>query len=212
MNPSEVSERREVYPVETSAPEAPRLELSRAEEAAPEPVSLSVRSRNPSWLPLIYGLEFFIAVIAIISLWGEVGGDGDLDLMPWHIKLVCIVGLAWCSVRFTAAVVEQQRVWTARSASWFAGILLLCAFMGAITYYYHLHEPQDDDADDETTAAVNIDYPRIHTLGISRYHAGKRTWPSFPICILARSAVPAGDRVPAGSDGRDPGVRLRGTA
>jgi len=117
------------------------------------PSSLNPSSLNPSWLRLAYALEFFIAVIAIISLWSEIGGEGHLDLMPWYTKLGCIVGLAWCSVRFTAGMVEQQRIWTQRTVAWFAGILLFCIAMGAITYYYHLHEEQDD-GDDDTTAAV----------------------------------------------------------
>jgi hypothetical protein len=105
---------------------------------------------------LAYALEFLIAVIAIISMWSEIGGEGHLDLMPWYTKLGCIVGLAWCCVRFTAGIVEQQKIWTRRTVGWFAGILMFCIAMGAITYYYHLHEEQDDGDEDTTAAAVKI--------------------------------------------------------
>ena len=115
---------------------------------------------GPSLLRLGYALEFLIALIAIISVWSEIGGQGHLDLMPWYIKLGCIVGLAWCCVRFTAAIVEQKQVWTRRTISWFAGILLFCVAMGAITYYYHLHEEQDDGDDDNSAAARSINEPR----------------------------------------------------
>ncbi len=208
MNPSEVSERLDVR-----AEEASLAELSMLAEAAAAPVvlnpsSLNQSSSNPSslnrgWLRLAYALEFFIALIAIVSLWSEIGGEGHLDLMPWYLKLGCISGLAWCCVRFTASLVEQQEVWTRRSIAWFAGILLFCIAMGGITYYYHLHEDPDDGDEDSTATALNI-----NNLGTFFYHASKRTWPSFPICFLARSAILAGDRIPIGSNGGDPGLRM----
>jgi hypothetical protein len=181
MNPSEVDERLEVLA-----------------EAPPAPTPWS-----PSLLRLGYALEFLIALIAIISVWSEIGGQGHLDLMPWYIKLACIAGLAWCSVRFTAAIVEQKQVWTRRTISWFAGILLFCVAMGAITYYYHLHEEQDDGDDDNSAAARNIT-----SVGTFFCHASKRTEPSIPIYRLARSAISTGRRIPAGSNGRDPGLRM----
>ena len=198
MNPSEVSERLEEPKVEVSQPE-----LSVLAEASPPPVSLgpspaslSQASLNQSWLRLAYAVEFFIALIAIISLWSEIGGEGHLDLMPWYVKLGCILGLAWCCVRFTASLVEQQAVWTGRTIRWFVGILLFCLIMGGITYYYHLHEESDNGDEDTTAAAVRID-----NLGTFFYHASKRTWPSFRICFVARSAVPASDRISSGGYG-----------
>jgi hypothetical protein len=101
-------------------------------------------------------VEFILALIAIISLWSEIGGEGHLDLMPWYTKLGCILGLAWCSVRFTASIVEQQKVWTRRTVGWLAGILLFGIVMGGITYYYHLHEQQDDGDDDTTSATASV--------------------------------------------------------
>jgi hypothetical protein len=156
--------------------------------AAVNPAAANPAAVNPAWLRLAYALEFFVAVIAIISLWSEVGGEGHLDLMPWYFKLGCIAGLAWCCVRFTAAIVEQQKVWAPRTLGWFAGILLFCIVMGGITYYYHLHEESDDGDDDTTSAAIDI-----NNRGILFYEAGKRSDPSFPICFLARSSSTARD-------------------
>ena len=149
MNPTEVSESLDAPVPEVSQPLASELV-----EAPPVPVA--VVSSNPSWLRLAYSVEFILALIAIISLWSEVGGEGHLDLMPWYIKLGCILGLAWCSVRFTAGIVEQQKVWTRRTVGWFAGILFFCVVMGGITYYYHLHEQSDDDDDDTTAATAKV--------------------------------------------------------
>ncbi len=152
VNPSEVSERLEAPLAEDSRPEI-SVETSLA-AASLHPSSAS--GPGPSWLRLGYALEFLIALIAIISVWSEIGGEGHLDLMPWYVKLTCIVGLAWCCVRFSASLVEQQRVWTARTVRWFMGILLFCLLMGGITYYYHLHEEQDDGDEDTSAAAANI--------------------------------------------------------
>lgn len=164
------------------------FEAPKAEELLPElsaPAKASARL-NPSWLRLAYALEFLIALIAIINLWSEIGG-AHLDLMPWYTKLVCILGLDWCCVRFTAGLVQQQKVWTRRTVCWFAGILLFSIAMGGITYYYHLHE-ELDDGDDDTTAAVSS-----NNLRDSSQHVSTRTRPSIPIRFVARSAVRAGD-------------------
>lgn len=198
VNPSEVSEGLEVPPALDVQPEDSQPEPAISAEAPPAAGSLSPSLGNPLWLRLAYALEFFIAVIAIITAWSEIGGEGHLDLMPWYTKLVCILGLAWCSVCFTASLVEQQRVWTGRSVKWFMGILLFCALMGGITYYYHLHEEPDDQDDDNTAAAVNIHYP-----GTFFDHGYQRTFNCSPSWLVVRSSVPCADRIPAGADGGD---------
>jgi hypothetical protein len=113
------------------------------------------------WMRLAYAVEFLVALIAILNVWSEVGGQGHLDLMPWYIKLACIVGLAWCCVRFTASIVEQSKVWTGRTITWFAAILLFGLAMGGITYYYHLHEEPEDDDQDTTAASIRIATPGV---------------------------------------------------
>jgi hypothetical protein len=134
----------EVLPAEAPAPEVAR---------PPEVF--------PSWLRLAYAIEFLVALVAILSVWSEVGGQGHLDLMPWYIKLGCLLGMAWSSVRFTAGIVEQKKVWTRRTIAWFASILLFGIAMGGITYYYHLHEEPEDEDEDTTAAAVRIFRPGV---------------------------------------------------
>jgi hypothetical protein len=51
---------------------------------------------GPSWLRMAYALEFLLAMIAIFTVWSEVGGQGHMDLLPWYIKLGCSLSLAWC--------------------------------------------------------------------------------------------------------------------
>jgi hypothetical protein len=146
---------------------SPELNHAMAADETPAPVA-----PGPRWLRLAYALEFLIALVAIISLWSEIGGEAHLDLMPWYIKLACILGLAWCCVRFTASIVEQQEVWTRRTISWFAGILLFCVAMGGITYYYHLHEEPDQGDEDTTAAAAAVS---IRSPGTFFYDASKTT-------------------------------------
>jgi hypothetical protein len=153
-----VNEPLELSKAEDSLPEltAELLSMDAAPEAPGSPLVVA-----PSWLRLAYAVEFLIALIAILAMWSEVGGQGHLDLMPWYIKLACVFGLAWCSVRFTAGVVEQKNIWTRRTIAWFAGILMFGIAMGGITYYYHLHEEPEDDDEDTTAASVRTPRPGV---------------------------------------------------
>ena len=181
MNPSEISEEMEATgdalpPRRSAAAETSSSELSPSVWGAP--------FSNPPWLRLGYALEFFIAVIAIISLWSEVGGEAHLELMPWYFKLGCILALAWCCVRFTASVSGQPSVWNGHSIRWLAGIVLLCALMGGVTYYYHLHEEPDSNDDDDTATAV-------YMQGTVFDHGSYRTWlpPSFGFLERSRTLL-----------------------
>lgn len=97
----------------------------------------------PHILRLAYVSEFLLAVLAILSLWSEVGGH--LDLMPWYTKLGLIVGLALAAVMGTAAAVSHENPWNPRTLAWLVMVLLLAGAMAATTYYYHLHESDDSD-------------------------------------------------------------------
>ena len=172
MNPTELSDPQETpEPLESQLSVLAERSPQAAEPALPLPsVPAPDSAIHPSWLRLGYALEFFLALIAILTLWSEIGGEAHLEMMTWYVKLGCITALAWCSVRLTASLVEQQKVWTARTVVWLAGILLCVVLMGAITYYYHLQEAADEDADDDTTAAAVIDTPANHHASIRIQH------------------------------------------
>lgn len=142
-----------------------RLEEPRTEEALPElpPDAVPEETQKapawegPSWLRMAYALEFLLAMLAIFTVWSEVGGQGHMDLLPWYIKLGCSLSLAWCSVRFTAAIVEHERAWNQHTAVWFIGMILVAIAMGGITYYYHLHEvPDEPDNEDNTSTSIIV--------------------------------------------------------
>lgn len=117
---------------------------------------------NAVWLRLVYIFEFLVAVPAVYTLWSQVGGQGHLDLMPWHWKLLLGGGTAWAIVRLSAAVIERERVWTLRSCFWFVGVVMFAVAMAMATYYYHLHEATDDtDQEEGTTASLIYANPLV---------------------------------------------------
>ena len=138
----------------------PDIAATAADEALPiarEPEPLSSARQALSWLRLAYSFEFLFALLTILTLWSEVGGQSHLDMMPWYTKLICLIASAWCCVRFTAGLVEERNAWNRRTVGWLLALILVAVAMGAITYYYHLHEDTDGpDSVDATSTAMNF--------------------------------------------------------
>lgn len=144
--------------------EAAKTEDAAAEQPAAPLGEATTRSSwtSPSWLRLAYSFEFLLALIAVYQLWSEIGGQGHLDMMTWYTKLLCGLAMAWCTVRFTAGLVEEERAWNSRSRRWLAGLAATGLVMGGITLYYHLHEDSDQpDGDDATETSVRVALPSI---------------------------------------------------
>ncbi|MDP9055613.1 MAG: hypothetical protein M3N93_15130, partial [Acidobacteriota bacterium] len=99
-------------------------------------------------------LEFLIAVQALFAMWSQVGGQYHLDLMFWPWKLGIGFAAAGLIVAITASIIQHDGEFT-RTAILLCSLLILTfALAGAVTYYYHLNEPidqddQNDDQDDE---------------------------------------------------------------
>lgn len=94
-----------------------------------------------STIRLILVLEFLLAIIAVFTLWSQVGGQEDLDLVPWHLKLVLACSLAYAIVQATAAAMAEGSPWTGKTMGWLLAVVAIVIVMGALTYYYHVHEP-----------------------------------------------------------------------
>jgi hypothetical protein len=103
----------------------------------------------PSFSRLAYICEFLLALLAITVVWGQVGGQGHLDLMPWYDKLVLTVALALATVLGTVAAVSHERAWNGSAIACLVIVILIACAMGAVTYYYHLHE-EDGDSDSDS--------------------------------------------------------------
>ena len=107
----------------------------------------------PYFLRLAYITEFLLAILTTMEMWSQVGGQGHLDLMPWYVKFGCVIALAAAIVAATVSAVGHERAWNAKTIASALIALLIVAGMGAVTYYYHLHE-SDDSADDDSTLTL----------------------------------------------------------
>src|SRR5580658_8193662 len=97
----------------------------------------------PYLLRLAYMSEFLLAVVSVLMLWSQVGGQGHLDLMPWYAKLGLTLGLALVTVAGTVSAVSHERAWNAKTVACLVLAVMLMTGMAAVTYYYHLHENDD---------------------------------------------------------------------
>ncbi len=104
-------------------------------------------------LRLFYAIEFLVALIATYTVWSQVGGQGHLDMMAWYWKLFLGGGIAFATVKASAAAAGNTRAWNSRTLKWISIILALSLACGAVTYYYHLTEPPPDDEEDTTAPA-----------------------------------------------------------
>jgi hypothetical protein len=105
-------------------------------------------------LRLAYTTQFLIALIAIFLVWGQVGGQGHLDLMPWYLKLVLGFGVAFALVKATIAAVSGETTWNGGTLKWVGitlGLLLLC---GLSTYYFHLYG-ESDESDEQDAGSIS---------------------------------------------------------
>jgi hypothetical protein len=106
----------------------------------------------PNILRLAFTIEFLIALVAIFETWSMAGGQGHLDLMPWYAKLGFSLGLSLVIVMGTASAMAHDRAWNAKTIACLALAAMIVGGMGVTTYYYHLHENDDQPqgADDDS--------------------------------------------------------------
>jgi heme/copper-type cytochrome/quinol oxidase subunit 3 len=106
------------------------------------------------YLRIAYAIQFLLTLMVIFEVWGQVGGQGHLDLMPWYSKLLLPAVLSLVTVNATAVAVRRDKFWNRRTSAWLAIALALIVTMGLLTYYEHLHEPTDEG--DEPTSQIGI--------------------------------------------------------
>jgi hypothetical protein len=114
----------------------------------------------PKLLRLGLAMELLVAIIAIFTAWSEIGGQAALDLMPWGWKSGLGLALAAAIVGFTATLLDQDAIWSARSARWASLILIIILIMGVVTFYYVLQEDtMDSDDNESTTSGITLVTP-----------------------------------------------------
>jgi hypothetical protein len=115
---------------------------------------------TPKVMRLGLALEFLVAIVAVFTAWSEIGGQAALDLMPWGWKLGLGIAMSAAAVGYTAALIDQDTLWSVRSARWLSFVLIVGLIMGVVTYYYVLLEDtMDSDDSDSTTSAITLVTP-----------------------------------------------------
>jgi hypothetical protein len=101
-------------------------------------------------------IEFLVALVAIFETWSMIGGQSHLDLMPWYAKFGFVFGLALVTVMGTLSAMAHERAWNAKTLACLLLALMIVGGMGATTYYFHVHE-NDDQApggDDDSITSL----------------------------------------------------------
>ncbi len=121
-----------------------------------------------AWVRFAYACEFLLASIAVFDLWSQIGGQAHLDMMPWYWKLLLGCGVAVATVGLTAALVRNARIVNRSTVIWASILLAFTLGMGAVTYYYHLHESLDESApsEEDTTAGFSGAQPAARRLPV----------------------------------------------
>src|SRR5262249_29465805 len=94
---------------------------------------------------IAYTIQFVVTWMSVFPIWGQVGGQGHLDLMPWYSKLLLPAALSLATVNATAAAVRRDRFWNAHTSGWLAAALALIATMGILTYSEHVPEEVEEE-------------------------------------------------------------------
>jgi hypothetical protein len=129
-------------------------------------------------LRALYALEFLVSLIAIYTVWAQVGGQGHLDQMDWRWKLVLGMGIAVATVKATGAAVAGERTWNLRSLRWVSVVIAFCAVAAFITYYYHLYEPIEEEE-----GVAEEEQPMIYRMANRQLlHGGPRIHIQFGEC------------------------------
>jgi hypothetical protein len=97
-------------------------------------------------LRLAYAAQLLLAVVAVFTLWSQVGGQDHLDLLPWYWKLGLGGGAAIATVKATASAVSKPHLWNGGTLRWLGILLALLVGCGVASYYAHLYlEPDEED-------------------------------------------------------------------
>jgi len=123
---------------------------------------------RPNPMPIVrlaYIALFLIAIIAVYTLWGQVGGQGHLDLVPWYIKLVLGAAASLSIVRAAASAVKADNGWNGQTVKWVGLVLAVLFLCGMASFYAHnnLEDTGDEDDGSDTTVSSALVTPMYHS-------------------------------------------------
>lgn len=111
-----------------------------------------------AYLRLAYSALYLIALIAVFVCWGQVGGTGHLELLPWTVKGALGAATAFAIVRATAASVAGERAWNGQCLRWLGLTLALAVGCGLASYYSHVYLEDTGDEENQGDTAVSSVY------------------------------------------------------
>ncbi len=109
-------------------------------------------------LRLAYIALFLLALIAVFTLWSQVGGQGHLDLVPWSVKLILGCTAAYAVTRAAAAAVAGEHGWNGHSVKWTGVTLAALLLCGLASLYAHNNLEDNSDEDSQGDAGVSSLY------------------------------------------------------
>jgi hypothetical protein len=108
---------------------------------------------NTHWVRVAYVGVFLLAVLAVFTTWGQIGGQGHLDIIPWYWKLTLGCGLSASIVGLTGALSSDARALNRRSLVWLAVVVAFAGAITAVTVQAHLNEGIEEPESEEGTTA-----------------------------------------------------------
>ncbi len=140
-------------------------------------------------LRLAYITLFLIALLAVFTLWSQVGGQSHLDLMPWYLKLVLGVGAALAAVKASVAAVSNKNAWNGATLRWCGILLILLVGCGVASYYVHIYGEDDDQDNQDDTVNSALVVP----AGAEHFGSSVAQASSLPCRLPSRHRPPAED-------------------
>ena len=107
-------------------------------------------------LRLAYIALFLVSLMAVFTLWAQIGGQSHLDLIPWSVKLVLGVAASYGIVRAAGAAVAGEGGWNAQSVKWLGLTLATMVLCGLASLYAHNNlEDTGDEGGDEGDTSIS---------------------------------------------------------
>ena len=110
---------------------------------------------TPRLLRPLLILEFLIALKVVFTCWSQIGGQYHLDLMFWPWKLVLSFSAALLITGITANLVRTEGVVGPKTWAYVSLLVAVIIVAGLVTYYYHLHEPTDEDDQNDQPSTIS---------------------------------------------------------